>query len=152
MRVFLDTNVLAAGFATRGLCSDLIRETLENHELITSLAILAELNRILRDKFKVPTEQAEEVLELIHSCGQISEPNVQSSYEIADQDDVPHLSAAENAKCDYFVTGDKDLWSVSPLGTMQVLSPRDFWNAIQSHPSSRWFEADRSHNLLGGLY
>ena len=137
MKVFLDTNVLAAGFATRGLCSDIVRETLENHELITSLEILTELNRILRMKFKVPAEQVEEVLEMIHSCGQISEPNVQASYEITDQDDVPHLSAAETAGCDYFVTGDKELWSVSPVGTMQVLSPRDFWNAIQSQSGGR---------------
>lgn len=136
MKVFLDTNVLAAGFATRGLCSDIIRETLENHELITSLEILAELNRILRKKFKVPVEQVEEVLKLIHSCGQISEPNAQASYEIADQDDVPHLSAAEIAECEYFVTGDKALWSVSPVGTMQVLSPRDFWKDIQTQPLS----------------
>ncbi len=135
MRVFLDTNVLAAGFATRGLCSDLIRETLENHELITSLEILAELKRILRKKFKVPAEQVEEVLDLINSCGQISEPNSQASYEILDRDDVPHLSAAETAQCEFFVTGDNELWSVSPIGTMQVLSPRDFWKAIQEQPS-----------------
>ncbi len=137
MRVFLDTNVLAAGFATRGLCSDLIRETLENHELITSLEILAELKRILRKKFKVPAEQVEEVLDLIHSCGQIAEPNAHASYEIADQDDVPHLSAAETAECEVFVTGDKELWGVSPIGTMQVLSPRDFWEAIQAQPGGR---------------
>jgi len=136
MKVFLDTNVLAAGFATRGLCSDIIRETLENHELITSLEILAELQRILRDKFKVPAEQIEEVLELIQSCGHISEPNTQASYEIADPDDVPHLSAAETSSCAYFVTGDKELWSVSPLGTMHVLSPREFWKAIQAQPET----------------
>jgi putative PIN family toxin of toxin-antitoxin system len=139
MKVFLDTNVLAAGFATRGLCSDIIRETFENHELITSLEILSELNRILRNKFKVPAEQVEEVLKLIHSCGQISEPNYQASYEIADKDDVPHLSAAETAECEYFVTGDKELWSVSPIGTMQVLSPRDFWKAKQAQPLSRGY-------------
>jgi putative PIN family toxin of toxin-antitoxin system len=136
MKVFLDTNVLAAGFATRGLCSDLIRETLENHELITSLEILAELKRILRKKFKVPAAQVEEVLDLVHSCGQISEPNNQASYEIADQDDVSHLSAAETAACDFFVTGDKELWSVSPIGAMRVLSPRDFWKAIQVQPNT----------------
>ena len=53
MRVFLDTNVLAAGFATRGLCSDLIREVLENHEWVCSDAILTELQRILTKKFRV---------------------------------------------------------------------------------------------------
>ena len=143
MRVFLDTNVLAAGFGTRGLCSDLIRETLENHELITSLEILAELKRILRKKFKVPAEQVEEVLDLIHSCGQISEPNPQATYDISDQDDVPHLSAAETAQCEFFVTGDKELWSVSPVGTMQVLSPREFWKAMQAQPNTERYALPR---------
>lgn len=143
MRVFLDTNVLAAGFATRGLCSDLIRETLENHELVTSLEILAELKRILRKKFKVPTEQVEEILDLVHSCGQISEPKAQASFKITDQDDVPHLSAAETAGCNFFVTGDKELWSVSPIGTMQVLSPRDFWKAMQAQPNTARYALPR---------
>lgn len=139
MKVFLDTNVLAAGFATRGLCSDTIRETLENHELVTSLEVLAELDRILRKKFKVPDHQVEEVLQLLQSCGQFSEPNPQASYGITDQDDEPHLSAAQTAECAYFVTGDKELWSVSPVGNMQVLSPRDFWKAIQTQPLSRGY-------------
>ena len=143
MRVFLDTNVLAAGFTTRGLCSDLIREVLENHELITSLEILVELKRILQKKFKVPAEQVDEVLDLVHSSGRIAQPNAEASYEIADQDDVPHLSAAETAKCEFFVTGDKELWSVSPIGTMQVLSPRDFWKAIQAQPNTARYALPR---------
>jgi uncharacterized protein len=134
MRVFLDTNVLAAGFATRGLCSDLIREVLEDHELVTSLEILVELKRILTKKFKVPTAQVEEVLDLIHTSAHFAEPDVLASYEIDDLDDVPHLSAAETRQCEFFVTGDKELWRVSPIGTMRVISPRDFWEAIQAPP------------------
>ena len=136
MKVFLDTNVLAAGFATRGLCSDLIREVLENHELITSLELLVELKRILTRKFKVPTEQVEEVLDLVHASSMIAEPDAQAAYEITDSDDIPHLSAAETAQCEFFVTGDKELWSLSPIGAMRVLSPRDFWKAIQAQPST----------------
>lgn len=132
MRVFLDTNVLAAGFATRGLCSDVIREVLENHELITSLEILVELKRILTMKFKVPTDQVEEVLDLVHTSSRIAEPALRAVYEIADVDDAPHLSAAETARCDFFVTGDKEIWQVSPIGAMRVLSPRDFWKAVQA--------------------
>ena len=136
MRVFLDTNVLAAGFATRGLCSDLVREVLENHELVTSLEILVELKRILTKKFKVPAEQVEEVLNLVHASSQIAEPSAQAAYEISDLDDVPHLSAAETAQCDFFVTGDKELWSTSPIGAMRVVSPRDFWKAMQAQPNT----------------
>lgn len=136
MKVFLDTNVLAAGFATRGLCSDLIREVLENHELVTSLEILVELKRILTRKFNVSTEQAKEVLDLVQASSMLAEPCPKAAYDIADSDDVPHLSAAESAQCDFFVTGDKELWTVSPIGLMKVVSPRDFWKAIQA-PADR---------------
>lgn len=129
MKVFLDTNVLAAGFATRGLCSDLIRDVLENHEFITSLEILAELKRILTKKFKMPDEDVKNIFDFVHSSASIAEPDAKASYEITDLDDIPHLSAAENSQCKFFVTGDKELWSVSPIGAMRVLSPRDFWEA-----------------------
>ena len=131
MRVFLDTNVLAAGFATRGLCSDIIRDVLENHELVTSLEILIELKRILSKKFKLPTEAVEEALELIRISSVIATPAEGASYDIADQDDVPHISAAGESRCAFFVTGDKELWSISPVGKMQIVSPREFWEAIR---------------------
>ena len=35
MKVFLDTNVLIIAFATRGLCADLMRLLLTEHELLT---------------------------------------------------------------------------------------------------------------------
>jgi putative PIN family toxin of toxin-antitoxin system len=130
MKVFLDTNVLVAAFATRGLCSDLMREVLENHELISSLDILVELKRILIKKFNIPTDQAEDAIDLIHTSSHISDPDINAAYNIKDRDDMPHISAAENAGCNAFVTGDKELWSLNPIGSMQILSPRDFWKVI----------------------
>jgi len=35
VRVFLDTNVLASAFGTRGLCADVLHIILREHELIT---------------------------------------------------------------------------------------------------------------------
>lgn len=40
MRVFLDTNVLVSAFATRGLCADLMRHVLAEHDLITGEVII----------------------------------------------------------------------------------------------------------------
>ena len=140
MKVFLDTNVLAAAFATRGLCSDLMREVLENHEFVSSLEILAELKRILNKKFKVPKEQTEEILDLIHTSAHIASPSAEASYAIADPDDVPHISAAENSACAVFVTGDKELWKISPVGSMSICSPRDFWTMISA-------EQDAAHDF-----
>ena len=42
MRVFLDTNVLLSAFAARGLCADVFRTVLAEHELITSEFVLGE--------------------------------------------------------------------------------------------------------------
>nr|VFK65831.1 MAG: putative toxin-antitoxin system toxin component, PIN family [Candidatus Kentron sp. UNK]VFK71572.1 MAG: putative toxin-antitoxin system toxin component, PIN family [Candidatus Kentron sp. UNK] len=130
MRTFLDTNVLAAAFATRGFCSNLFQQVLESHELVSSLGILAELERILRKKFKIPASQIEEILAFLRSNSRLSEPHEKKPYRITDPDDMPHLSAAENAQCDVFVTGDKELHALNPIGAMQVLSPRDFWEML----------------------
>ena len=130
MRVFLDTNVLAAGFATRGLCSDLIREVLENHELVCSDGILAELKRILITKFKLADTKSGEVLTLIRTASELSLPSAGAAYAVADSDDYPPLSVAEKAHCDVFVTGDKALWVLNPIEHMAVLSPREFWQRV----------------------
>jgi len=36
VRVFLDTNVLVAAVATRGLCADVFRSALASYELVSS--------------------------------------------------------------------------------------------------------------------
>ena len=132
MKVFLDTNVLAAAFATRGLCSDVIREILANHKLISSLEIFSELKRILCKKFKVPEAELKEILDLVHSSSFISHPMVNASCDIKDKDDVPHISAAIEAGCDVFVAGDKELWVLDRVYDMRVISPRIFWEIISN--------------------
>nr|VFJ63246.1 MAG: putative toxin-antitoxin system toxin component, PIN family [Candidatus Kentron sp. DK] len=134
MRVFFDTNVLAAAFATRGLCSALFQEVLGRHELVSSLAILAELERVLLDKFKVPADQVDGIMAFVRSGSRLSEPDGKASYPINDTDDAPHLSAAENAQCEFFVTGDKELWALDPIGAMRIVSPGDFRSAAEPQP------------------
>ena len=48
MKVFLDTNVLVSGFATRGLSADVIRHVMAKHELITAEVVLDELPGLVR--------------------------------------------------------------------------------------------------------
>ena len=51
MKVFLDTNVLVSAFMARGLCADLFRYVLAEHEVLTGEVSLVEFRRILRHKF-----------------------------------------------------------------------------------------------------
>ena len=48
MRVFLDTNVLVAAFATRGLCADVFRLVLAEHELLVSAALIEAAPALMR--------------------------------------------------------------------------------------------------------
>ena len=43
MRVCLDTNVLVAAFATRGLCADVLRTLVTKHDLVIGEVTLTEL-------------------------------------------------------------------------------------------------------------
>jgi len=56
VKVFLDTNVLVSGFATRGLCADVIRLVLAEHELVVAQIVLDELKRVLKQKIELPAE------------------------------------------------------------------------------------------------
>lgn len=56
MRVFLDTNVLVSAYTTRGICADLLRYILAEHELLTGEVNLVELRRVLRDRFHASPE------------------------------------------------------------------------------------------------
>lgn len=57
MRVCLDTNVLVAAFATRGLCADVLRTVLAEHDLVIGEVIFEALRRTLATKLKVPADQ-----------------------------------------------------------------------------------------------
>jgi predicted nucleic acid-binding protein len=62
VRVFLDTNVLVAAFATRGLCADVFRLVLAEHELLVSATLIEELIGALIKKVRVPEPVVREIV------------------------------------------------------------------------------------------
>lgn len=131
MRVFLDTNVLASGLATRGLCSDVVRTTLELHELVVSDRMLGELGRVLRTKFGVPEDAIADAVRMLRQDSIVGEEQPMMAVAILDPDDKPILSAANNAGAEFFVTGDSEVRAIKTLGTMKIVSPREFWESIR---------------------
>ncbi len=130
MRVFLDTNVLASAFATRGLCEDVLREVLATHELIVSHLLLDELERVLRKKFNLPRVLASEILKFLKQETLLYEAGALLALEIKDRGDLILLSSALMGKADIFVTGDKELIELRKVKSLQVLSPRAFWEKL----------------------
>lgn len=132
MKVFLDTNVLVSGFATRGLCADVIRLVLAEHDLITADVVLNELKRVLKHKIHLPDEQIREILTFLESQTVQPKPKSASSIPVRDEDDQWVLASALAAKADVLVTGDKDLLDVTDqVNDLTITDPRGFWNLVK---------------------
>lgn len=129
MRVFLDTNVLVSGFATRGLCADVIRLVLAEHELIVAQVVLDELKRVLNQKIELPAEQIQEILAFLENQTVQPKPKSLSPIQVRDDDDQWVLASALAAKADVLVTGDKDLLDIAEeVSGLTITDPRGFWN------------------------
>jgi len=131
VRVFLDTNVLVSAFATRGLCADLLRHVLAEHELITGEVLIAELRRVLRDRIKVPAAAIAAVEELLRDQIVVPKPAQPYPLPIRDTDDRWILASAVAGKADVLVTGDSDLLEMASRAPLTIVAPRDFWNTLR---------------------
>ena len=133
MRVFLDTNVLVAAFATRGLCADVLRLTLRSHELVTSGVVLDELERVLVRKLGVSDGRAAEVrawLEGFVTDAPATARDRRPRLRLRDASDVPVVESAVAARADLLVTGDADLLEADlPI---RAVSPRAFWEMARA--------------------
>lgn len=130
MRVVLDTNVLVAAFATRGICEDMLRTVLAEHELLVSEFILAELERVLVEKLRMPPARAHAVAEFIRDAAKVVHPPKPATWPENDADDRWIVATAIIGEAQLLVTGDRDLLNASREGSFEILSPRGFWERL----------------------
>ena len=130
MRVFLDTNVLVAAFATRGLCADVTRVVLAEHQLITGEVVLTELRAVLVRRIKLPHTTIEDIVALLRDQEVVPKPRKPSEIPIRDPDDRWILASATAGRADVLVTGDRDLLDVADKASLPILDPRGFWNLL----------------------
>jgi putative PIN family toxin of toxin-antitoxin system len=127
VRVFPDTNVLVAGLATRGLCCELLEHVLHDHELLICAPVLAELERVLAGKLRLPAPAITGFIALLKSEGHLVEAGEHPAIAIRDAADVRVLACAIHGKADVFVTGDRELLELRQVGILPIVSPRELW-------------------------
>ncbi|MFQ5936422.1 MAG: hypothetical protein ACE5LB_08450 [Acidiferrobacterales bacterium] len=108
MRVYLDARVLAAAFATRGLCADVLRVVLTRHQLVATRALLRETRRLLVDELRVPAVIADQIVPFVR--------------EHAD------VSNAKEPVVDFLVTASGTLGEDAPVS---AVTPRGFWERLR---------------------
>jgi uncharacterized protein len=134
LKVFLDTNVLVAAFATRGLCSDVLRTVLSEHELVLGEVVLAEFRRVLSRKLKVPADRIRAAEAVFEGIPVVPKPKQPSPLPVRDNSDRWILATAEAGGVDVLVTGDDDLLAVAGESALRIASPRAFWEMLRANP------------------
>ncbi len=131
MRVILDSNVVVAAFASRGLCASLFELCLLDHRIILGEDLLEEISRNLSKKIKLPPATIDEIISVLKNQAEISKPKKLSTRVSRDPDDDAVLGLAIATNSDYIITGDDDLLSLKEFQTIPIISPRGFWELLK---------------------
>jgi putative PIN family toxin of toxin-antitoxin system len=126
IRVCLDSNVLVAAFAARGLCSDLLAHVLSEQQLVLPDSVREEVLRVLSTKFKLSSEALDSVTAVLDRCEAAPASGEPSPVSVRDPDDEQILADAVAAGVQVLVTGDTDLLDVAERSPIPILSPRAF--------------------------
>ena len=131
MRVFPDTNVLASAFGTRGLCADVLRLILGEHELVTGEVVIEELRGVLRRKFGVPARTVLEIEALLRGYHVEPKPGELPDLKLSDRNDLLVVGSALKAEAEVLITGDQGILDLNekPAG-LRIVNPREFWNLV----------------------
>ena len=131
MSVVPDTNVLIAALVAKGLCSEVVTHAIRERSLVTSIALLDELDDTLRAKFKI-TPAVTAFLKLLRTDLRLVEPVVLPKQVCRDADDDVVLGTAVAAKADLIVTGDADLLVLGSYGGTAIITPRQYVERLMS--------------------
>lgn len=121
VRVVVDTNILVSALIKRGKSRKLLFKLLEEHTVILSRQMLAELADVLaRDKFAVKTAQADRFLAILVRNAKVVTPS--SRFKIKeDPDDDIVLNTAYVGKAEYIVTGDRHLLELKEFKRTKIV-------------------------------
>ncbi len=131
MKVFLDSNVLIAALATRGICADLLRLVLVEHQLLASKAVLRELRGVLIDRLGLPRARADQVIPFLRERAEVCEPPspaVRKTSAESEYDQI--LGAALEGQADVLVTADRALLATDNRASVRITDPRGFWELL----------------------
>ena len=132
-KVILDTNIIISALGFGGKPREILNLILDNQiQGVTSSVLLAELEDVVNKKFPLLSSDLEKTKKQIRKKFKMVIPK-QTVKILQDIDDNRVLEAAMTGKCNYIVTGDKDLLTLKTFHQIKILTPNDFLNIIQNN-------------------
>lgn len=131
MKIFFDTNVLVSAYAARGICADLVRFVLSEHELLTGEVNLEELRRVLGEKLGATEHRLDAIESELRAETGVPRPKEPSTIAVRDPDDRWVLASAPAGGADLLVTGDQNLLAVAGQVELPIVNPRGCWERLR---------------------
>jgi uncharacterized protein len=131
VRALLDTNVVISAVLFGGLPRQILKAALEGGlDVITSPALLAELERVLTRKFAFNSTTAASIRSELEALGRVIEPASIKRVTKSSADDLV-LAAAIAGEVDVIVTGDRELLDIATYENIRIESPRTFLEGLE---------------------
>ena len=133
MRAVFDTNVLISAFVFPGGAPEsAYRAALTGRvSLITSPPLLAELGRILTDKFGWEDRMVEAAIGQVSRIANVVRPRTGLSVIELDPDDDRVLEAAREGSADIIVSGDRHLLRLGTWETIRIVRVTAFLEELE---------------------
>lgn len=126
VKVVLDTNILISSLGFGGKPRQVLSLVIDGQIIaLTSPVLLAELQEVINKKFPLLRENLELLLKEIEEIFVIIQPK-EILKITQDEDDNRVLEAAYEGKCDYIITGDKELLSLGSFKKIKILTANQF--------------------------
>lgn len=131
MKVVLDTNVIIASFASRGLCHSVFELCLDRFEIIISSFLIDEIETNLSKKLKLPSRLIKDISDFLFENATLIDIDEAPKDVCKDPEDAKLLALAQKSGASFLITGDKDLLMIKKHASSKILSPRQFWETIK---------------------
>jgi putative PIN family toxin of toxin-antitoxin system len=130
MRATVDTNVFVSALNFGGVPERLL-ELLDEGQFVLCIspALIAELRRVLADRFGWNEDLFRELLNPILAIAEMAEPAFVLD-AVDDPDDNRILECAVESKSDVIVTGDDHLLRLGTFQGIPIVTPRDFVESL----------------------
>jgi len=127
MRAVFDTNVYISAFVVPGSQGEraFLLAQRKGFDLVTSVAILTETARKLREKFEQSDADVTAVLKLISRAAEVRKPSLRLAV-VDDEPDNRILECAVEARADVVVTGDRHLLKIAVYRGVSIVRLVDF--------------------------
>jgi len=126
-RVVLDTNVYLSGIIFGGNCRHILDLMIKRKiRIITSPAILLEISKKLKQKFKWSQNKIFTVIKTLVESTKVVQPKIKIRAVRTDKSDDKIIEAAAAGRTKYIVSGDQHLLKIKQYQKIKIVTPQEF--------------------------